>query len=385
MIDVGYAGVIGADRLAHGKPLYGNFPKDNEHGDTYGPVNYEAYVPFEQALPWSGRWDDLPAAHGAAIAFDLLTLLLPVPARAGASAGPRWASCSPTRWAAYPFTLYVANCNTNDALVAALRRRGAPRRVASPAARGAATALAGLTKFAPLALAPLFATYGAPRRAAAGRSLAVRRSRFARDRGGVSLPGPPARRVAAHVLRPHDRLPGRPRVAVLDLGALRLGRAPARAGSSRRSCSPLVAAFLPRRRDVVGLAALGGRGRDRAAARRDALVLPLPRVVPPARAGRALRRAIGGADAGRGDRRLSAPGAGRRWRSRSCGAGATVQRPAADATSTTSTSTASTPTCSHDGLVPYCDFAFEYPPLALAPIAPRGSPAATLRACLRRC
>ena len=74
MIDVGYAGVIGADRLADGDQLYGRFPKDNEHGDTYGPVNYAAYVPFEQVLPWSGRWDDLPAAHAAAIAFDLLCL-----------------------------------------------------------------------------------------------------------------------------------------------------------------------------------------------------------------------------------------------------------------------------------------------------------------------
>ena len=48
VIDVGYAGVIGADRLADGDKLYGGFPKDNEHGDTYGPVTYAAYVPFEQ-------------------------------------------------------------------------------------------------------------------------------------------------------------------------------------------------------------------------------------------------------------------------------------------------------------------------------------------------
>ena len=66
VIDVGYAGVIGADRLADGDKLWGAFPKDNEHGDTYGPVTYAAYVPFEQVLPWSGRWDDLPAAHAAA-------------------------------------------------------------------------------------------------------------------------------------------------------------------------------------------------------------------------------------------------------------------------------------------------------------------------------
>ena len=74
VIDVGYAGVIGADRLADGDKLCGDFPKDNEHGDTYGPVTYAAYVPFEQVLPWSGRWDDLPAAHAASVAFDLLCL-----------------------------------------------------------------------------------------------------------------------------------------------------------------------------------------------------------------------------------------------------------------------------------------------------------------------
>jgi hypothetical protein len=73
VIDVGYSGVIGADRLAAGKPLYGSFPKDNSSGDTYGPFAYEAYIPFEQAFPWSGRWDDLWSAHAAAIAFDLLT------------------------------------------------------------------------------------------------------------------------------------------------------------------------------------------------------------------------------------------------------------------------------------------------------------------------
>ena len=74
VIDVGYAGVIGADKLVHGQPLYGNWPKDNANGDTYGPVTYYAYVPFRLIFGWSGTWDDLPAAHAAAIVFDLLTL-----------------------------------------------------------------------------------------------------------------------------------------------------------------------------------------------------------------------------------------------------------------------------------------------------------------------
>ena len=65
-------------------------------------------------------------------------------------------------WAAWPFTLYVLNCNSNDTMVAmfaAITLYVA----ASPAARGAVTALGGLTKFGSLALAPLMATHGAPR------------------------------------------------------------------------------------------------------------------------------------------------------------------------------------------------------------------------------
>ena len=46
VIDVGYAGVIGANKVLHDQPLYGNWPNDNSQGDTYGPVNYYAYVPF---------------------------------------------------------------------------------------------------------------------------------------------------------------------------------------------------------------------------------------------------------------------------------------------------------------------------------------------------
>ncbi|HEY6779481.1 MAG TPA: hypothetical protein VI111_00930, partial [Thermoleophilaceae bacterium] len=62
VIDVGYAGVIGADRIVDGDPLYGpGFSDDVERGDTYGPLTYLLYVPFEQAKAWSGRWDDLPA------------------------------------------------------------------------------------------------------------------------------------------------------------------------------------------------------------------------------------------------------------------------------------------------------------------------------------
>ncbi len=76
-------------------------------------------MPFEQALPWSGRWDDLPAAHAAAIGFDLLACLLCflVGRRVrGPDLGVVLAYC----WVTFPFTLYASMTNSNDALVAAL-------------------------------------------------------------------------------------------------------------------------------------------------------------------------------------------------------------------------------------------------------------------------
>jgi hypothetical protein len=159
VIDVGYSGVIGADYITHGHELYnGTFPTDNAHGDTYGPITYLAYVPFEQAFPWSGRWDDLPAAHAAAIAFDLLTLvglfLLGRRLRAGPS-GTNLGLALAFAWAAYPYSLFVLSTNSNDSLVAALTV-WALLAVASPPARGLMLGLASAAKFAPLTLAPLF-------------------------------------------------------------------------------------------------------------------------------------------------------------------------------------------------------------------------------------
>ncbi len=158
VIDVGYSGVIGADKISQGHDLYGGWPKDNEHGDTYGPVNYLVYVPFEQIWPWHGAWDDLPAAHGAAIFFDLLCLgglfLLGRRVR-----GPTLGVVLAYAWAAFPFTLFALATNSNDGLVAAFLI-GVLLVATSAPARGVLAALAGLTKFAPLILAPLLATHG---------------------------------------------------------------------------------------------------------------------------------------------------------------------------------------------------------------------------------
>jgi len=163
-IDVGYAGVVGADRVAHGEAIYGNFPADVSEGDTYGPVNYYAYVPFERIWPWSGSWDDLPAAHGAAVFFDLATfaflILLGIRIRPG-PAGRRLAAILAFGWAAYPYTAFALESNSNDSLVAMLLV--ATLLVAArPMARGAMAALATFAKFSPVLLAPMLLTYEAP-------------------------------------------------------------------------------------------------------------------------------------------------------------------------------------------------------------------------------
>jgi hypothetical protein len=162
VIDVGYAGAVGADKITHGEVLYGEsaFPDDNRFGDTYGPANYLAYVPFELALPWSGEWDELASSHAAAIAFDLATVLglavFAMRLRPGRP-GRDLAAILAFAWVAYPYTTFALQSNSNDSLVAALIVWSLAL-FAKPIARGAMLALAVMTKFAPLALVPLYAT-----------------------------------------------------------------------------------------------------------------------------------------------------------------------------------------------------------------------------------
>ena len=160
-IDVGYASVVGADRIADGDPIYDNFPEDVSQGDTYGPVTYLSYVPFEAIWPWSGTWDDLPAAHGAAVFFDLATfallILLGTRIRPG-PAGRRLAATLAFGWAAYPYTAFALESNSNDTLVAMLLV-ATLLVLARPMVRGAVIALATFSKFAPALLAPMLMTY----------------------------------------------------------------------------------------------------------------------------------------------------------------------------------------------------------------------------------
>lgn len=156
VIDVGYAGVIGADRITDAEPIYGDaaFPQNNPTGDTYGPANYFAYVPFEQIFPWSGAWDSLPAARAAALFFDLLCVL-GLAVLGLRLSGRRLAATLALAWLAYPYTAFVLQSNANDSLLAAGLIWSLVL-FAQPLARGALLAVTALTKFAPLALAPLY-------------------------------------------------------------------------------------------------------------------------------------------------------------------------------------------------------------------------------------
>lgn len=255
VIDVGYSGVVGADRIGSGERLYGNFPADNQRGDTYGPVAYEAYVPFEQIWPWSGRWDDLPAAHGAAVAFDLLAigLLWWLGRRLR---GPTLGAALAYAWAACPFTLLTMNSNANDALVAVLLIL-ALLVAARPAARGAALALAGLTKFAPLALGPLFATHRrAPDRPLRLREVAAYVAGFAVAAAVAMLPVFLSGGLDVFLDRTlgFQETRGSPFSVWGFVGGLGTPQAIVKGGAVAIA---LAAAIVPRRRDVAGLAAAG--------------------------------------------------------------------------------------------------------------------------------
>ena len=143
VLDVG-PGVIGAQRIADGTAPYGRFPEretgrpcgqptaDGEIadwvqangrcetalplGDTYGPVNYQAYLPGLAVLGWSKWTAFCGAVHDPALR----------------PAGPSWSRrCRPSlrrnaaggglafAWAANPFTQYVSSSNANDAIMPA--------------------------------------------------------------------------------------------------------------------------------------------------------------------------------------------------------------------------------------------------------------------------
>jgi hypothetical protein len=155
-IDVGYESVIGASRIVHHLPIY---YADPNHGDTYGPIAYLAYVPFERLFPWTNSLSNLRAADAAAIFFDFGTMLglvlLGRRLREGRE-GTRLGLVLAWGWAACPFTIIGLVVHTNDALVSMLcvfALVAYRSRVLS----GGLLGLAAAAKFSPAALVPLLA------------------------------------------------------------------------------------------------------------------------------------------------------------------------------------------------------------------------------------
>jgi hypothetical protein len=252
-IDVGYASVVGADRITHGEPIYDNFPDDVSQGDTYGPVNYYAYVPSELIWPWSGSWDDLPAAHGAAVTFDILTfgflLLLGIRIRPG-PAGRRLAAILGFGWAAFPYTAFALEANSNDTLVAMLLV-ATLLVLAQPLARGALASLATFAKFAPALLAPMLLTYESRKRSMLAFAVA-----FALVSGAVMLwpainPGLDTFYDRTIAYQQGRSSPFSIWGQVPSLEPLRVAILVGTAGLS------LLLAFRPRRKSLIQVAALG--------------------------------------------------------------------------------------------------------------------------------
>lgn len=162
VIDVGYASVVGADRILDGVIPYGNFPSDVGTGDTYGPLNYLIYVPAVMIFGFSGEWGFLPAAHAVTIFSFLLG------AAALLFAGWKYSSLRVgaamfLAWAVFPYTLYTTNNNTNDILVAAVTAVGLAL-ATSPVARGVVVTAGFAIKLYPLLLAPLWMLHDDVRR-----------------------------------------------------------------------------------------------------------------------------------------------------------------------------------------------------------------------------
>jgi hypothetical protein len=162
VMDVGYAGVVGADLILDGTMPFGNMPADVGTGDTYGPLNYLLYAPFVLLFGFSSEWDFLPAAH-ALTAFVFVTGALGMFVTGWRLSGPKGAAALVFAWAVFPYTLYSANNNTNDIVVAAVSAVGLAA-AASPLGRGASIAAGFAVKLYPIILAPLWMMHDGPRR-----------------------------------------------------------------------------------------------------------------------------------------------------------------------------------------------------------------------------
>ena len=157
VIDVGYSGVIGAERIARRQRAVRRLPDGQRTRRHLRSGQLPGLRPVRAGLRL-GRPLGRPAARPTRPrSSSTCVRRVAVPARPPASAGRSSASCSPTRG---------SPSRSRSSRWRATQRHAGGRRscwrrcwcASRPPARGALAALAGLTKFAPLALAPLLAT-----------------------------------------------------------------------------------------------------------------------------------------------------------------------------------------------------------------------------------
>ena len=160
VIDVGYAGVIGADRLTHGDRLYGDVPQGQRArrhlraGQLRRLRPVRAGAALERDVGRPARRARRRDRSSTSCACALLFLI------GRRVRGPTLGIALAYAWAAYPFTLLRAEHELQRRARGGARARGGRAAGAQRApARGVFAALAGMTKFAPLALAPVLATH----------------------------------------------------------------------------------------------------------------------------------------------------------------------------------------------------------------------------------
>ena len=325
VIDVGYSGVIGADRIWHGQSPYGHFPIEDDRPKC-GPAGRRrarcatasrrtaaasrrtpsatrtARSPTRRICPATGRSAGAgsgtrcrrctrPRSSGTCSASLGLA-----PRRAGGSAGLDSAATLAFAWAAWPFSQYVSSSNTNDAIQPALLVWGFFFATSPGCAAGSPRCRPGRSSRRCCVL-PLWSGYPDARRV---RPAAVVRRRV-RGRDGARVLrrscSSPRRWHAAGVFfhRTFGYQFGRDSPFSLwdwrqyharglpDLHWVQralAGAAPRRGARARPLAAPPLAA--PAR-------GVHGRAARRLRARADPLVLPLPAVVLPLRRVRAAR------------------------------------------------------------------------------------------------
>ncbi len=163
-VDVIFAVMEGATRLAHGVLPYGHMPPGIIHGDTYPILSYALYVPLALLSPVNTLWDSVDAGLAVAVIAAFVAswavFRLVAGGRSG-RAGERSNDASSEveeaglraalAWLAFPPVLITASTGTTDVVLAAmlavailLWRR--------PAWCNGLLAVAGWFKLAPFAL-----------------------------------------------------------------------------------------------------------------------------------------------------------------------------------------------------------------------------------------